>query len=107
MMHAIPPRPHRAPIRVVGPALALIALLAAGRADACWQGYESPERLVLRASYLVEVEVLSVSDVDTPTRLWQVPDCGKDARAAVRVVQDHRGMFPVREFEVIGGPYDS
>lgn len=98
-------------VAVVATALAL----AAPPALACPSGYESPERLVKHACHVTRVEVISVSDEPMPPagkQEWsgRIPASEAEhraARARVRVIGELRDWLPIREFTLIGGPYDS
>lgn len=92
--------------RVLG---AVTLILAPGTTSACWQGYETPEELLARASFVLEVEVVGVRDAEPAPERRSDPDDppGRRARADVQVLQEVLGTFPARRFELVGGPYDS
>ena len=93
-------------------ALAVAVVLATPRdAQACPRGYESRVRLVKGAHHIAEVEVLSTEDLRITTDDHGLDPGGtrtfERAVARVRVVSEARGHLPVREFTLVGGPYDS
>ncbi|MBA4387028.1 MAG: hypothetical protein C0404_03545 [Verrucomicrobia bacterium] len=91
----------------------LVSGLCIGAALACPQGYESPEALVKRARLILELDPVSVSDVQPPPKDKKIgmsfdePRERKNAQASVKVVRVVKGKSNINSFTLIGGPYST
>jgi hypothetical protein len=79
-------------------------LALAPPAAACMRPYESPERVIARATVIVEIEILSTTRLELDRDLLGPMD---RARARAMALRAFRGALPIRELDLIGGPVDS